>query len=186
MYSKEEIHSVLTKKELKEGLIKYLEIMDMLYKVNVSEDRDFQKKYNHFYRMRQRKAEFYQLYYDYMEQMKHNNATITFEDVFSYIQEKTSRCETSFSSKLLATINPNMPVWDSFVLENLGIKKIYPSAKDKEIKIVSAYNKICQWYEKFINTEEAKLIVDTFDEIYPHTEITDTKKIDLFLWQNRK
>jgi hypothetical protein len=30
----------------------------------------------------------------------------------------------TFSSKLMATINPDKPVWDEFVLKNLGIKKL--------------------------------------------------------------
>jgi len=181
-----EIRAVYTKQALKDGLKKYLEIMDELHRVNVSEHKEFQKRYNHFYRMRQRKPEYYQMYYDYMEEMKKNKDILTFEDVFSYIKKETGRCEVSFSSKLLATINPNKPVWDSFVLENLGIKKIYPTTKDREKKIVAVYHQICDWYGQFMKTEEADLIIEVFDEIYPNTNITNLKKIDLFLWQNRK
>lgn len=181
-----EIRAVYIKQALRDGLKKYLEIMDVLHRVNVAEHKEFQKKYNHFYRMRQRKPEYYQMYYDYMQEMKKNKELLSFEDVFFHIQKKTGRCEVSFSSKLLATINPNKPVWDSFVLENLGIKKVYPTTKDREKKIVAAYHQICDWYGQFMQTEEADLIIEVFDEIYPDTNITNLKKIDLFLWQNRK
>ena len=136
--------------------------------------------------MRQRKAEFYEVYYDYMERMKTNQESLTFEEVFLFIKQETGRCESSFSSKLLATLNPNKPVWDKFVLENLGIKKIYSGDSNREQKTIEAYNQICQWYENFMKSDNAKLIIGIFDELYPNTMITDTKKVDLFLWQHRE
>ena len=184
MFKREEIVAVFNKDELQNGLKKYVEIMEYLHKTDVSEDREFQKMYNHFYRMRQRKPEFYQMYYDYMEKMKNNAAALTFEDVFSYIQKETNRCEASFSSKLLATLNPDKPIWDMFVLENLGVKKIQSSAKNRERKIIEAYQQIEQWYIDFFGSEEASLILQIFDEMFPNVKITDTKKVDLFLWKH--
>lgn len=186
MYTREEIVAVFSKDVLKNGLKKYVEIMEWLYKADISNDKEFQKLYNHFYRMRQRKPEFYQTYFDYMEKMKSNANTLTFEDVFFYIKKETNRCEASFSSKLLATLNPDKPVWDMFVLENLGVKKIQSSAKNREQKIIEAYQKINQWYNDFLGTEEAGLILQIFDEMFPDVKITDTKKVDLFLWQHRE
>lgn len=186
MYTRDEIVAVFNKPELKKGLEKYVKIMEYLHETDVSADKDFQKLYNHFYRMRQRTPEFYQTYYSYMEKMKNSADSLSFEDVFFYIQKETGRCETSFSSKLLATINPNKPVWDVFVLENLGIKKIYPTSKDREKKIITAYNQICAWYERFFACEDAKQILTIFNEVYPNVNITDTKKVDLFLWQHRE
>ncbi len=186
MFTEEEIVAVFNKNELKVGLKKYVEIMDCFQKVDVSKDKEFQRLYNHFYRVRQRKPEFYQMYYSYMEKMKGDSDTISFEDIFYYIQKETNHCEVSFSSKLLATLNPNKPVWDKFVLENLGIKTIYPSADNREQKIVEAYNQICKWYKNFLVREESNLILEIFDKEFPNLNITDTKKIDLFLWQHRK
>lgn len=186
MYTREEIITVFNKEALKVGLKKYVEIMEYLYKTDVSRDKEFQKLYNHFYRMRQRSSEFYQIYYDYMEKMKYNETILSFEDIFYYIKKETNRCEASFSSKLFATLDPDKPVWDMFVLENLGIKKIYASAKNREQKIVEAYQQICQWYDDFLGSEEAVLVIQIFDEMFPNMKITDTKKVDLFLWQHRE
>lgn len=186
MFTKEDIIKTFEKPELKTGLEKYIEIMECFDKTDVSTDKDFQRLYNHFYRMRQRKPEFYQSYYGYMEKMKNHSKTLTFEDVLFSIQEETGRCEASFSSKLLATLNPDMPVWDMFVLENLGIKQINASAKNREQKIIDAYNQTCKWYNDFLNTEDANLIVKIFDEMFPDVCITNVKKIDMFLWQHRE
>ena len=120
-----------------------------------------------------------------MENMKNSTNTLSFEEIFLFIQKESGRCESSFCSKLLATLDPNKPVWDMYVLENLGIKKIYSTASNREQKIVAAYNQICEWYEDFLKTDDAKLIIEIFDEMFPNVNVTDTKKVDLFLWQCR-
>ena len=185
MFEESNIFYVLNKPELKKGLQKYVEIMNTLCHTNVANDKNFQKLYNAFYRMRQRKPEFYQIYFTYLEKIKSCDEQISFEDVFYYIQNHTGRCEASFSSKLFATVYPKQPVWDVFVLNNLGIKKIYSKSKNREQKIINAYNEICQWYEKKLNSVDGARIISTFDKIYPDVNITNTKKIDLFLWQHR-
>jgi hypothetical protein len=185
MYTQEDIMLVFKKPALRAGLEKYQKIMDSLYTTDVSKDREFQKLYNHFYRMRQRKPEFYQLYYTYMEKMKGCADPISFEDILRFIHNETGRYEASFSSKLLATLNPSKPVWDTFVLENLGVKKISSTAKDREQKVIAAYDQICSWYDTFSKSEDADLILTLFDQTFPAADITTTKKIDLFLWQNR-
>jgi hypothetical protein len=45
-----------------------------------------------------------------------------FEEVIWYLYEKTVQVEASFCSKLLCTIQPNMPIWDVYVLKKLGLK----------------------------------------------------------------
>lgn len=61
------------------GLEKYLYIMSMLNHVDVSRDLEFRTKYNGFYRMRQRKAEFYKEYFKYLESNK--NKRLSFNEV---------------------------------------------------------------------------------------------------------
>ncbi len=182
-YTREEIIKVFNKKELKDGLEKYIEIMELLHKTDVSTDKDFQKKYNHFYRMRQRTSQYYQIYFDYMEQQKSKAKSLSFRDILLHIKNETNRCEASFSSKLLATLNPDMPVWDSNVLTNLGIKQIPSYAKDREQKIADVYEQICLWYDEFLKSDEASLVLQIFDEMFPNVNITNTKKVDFFLWQ---
>ena len=165
---------------IKNGLKKYLILQDALYTCDVSRDRDFQRTYNGFYRMRQRKPEFYHLYYGYME--KHKQSEITFDAVLKYIYDETKRIEASFSSKLLATINPDMPVWDVNVLSNLGITAPRYKQQDRYNKTVDTYIKLQAWYGSYLDTHNARDAIEIFDRIYPDTEITAVKKIDLILW----
>lgn len=171
-------------KRVKPGLVKYLRIMDTLNNVDVSTNEDFQKAYNGFYRMRQRKSEFYEKYYSFMESNK-NNKEISFEKTLLYFHNELGRVEASFSSKLIATINPSLPIWDSVVLKNLNLKQPYTYSKDRVEKTILLYNKINLWYQDIIESEQGKRIISIFDSNYPNTPITNVKKIDFVLWQMR-
>ena len=108
-------------KQMAIGLEQYKWIMNNLSKVNVSTDRDFQKHFNHFYRMRQRTPLYYETFYSKLQTNK-GDRSLTFKEVLDYLYEKTGRIEPSFSSKLVATVNPDMPVWDKMVLKNLQLR----------------------------------------------------------------
>lgn len=162
------------------GIEKYQRIMLRVKETDVSSDRAFQQLYNGFYRLRQRPAEFYTCYYEYMEQQKYNQA-LTFEEVLRHMYNQTGEIHASFSSKLLATINPNMPIWDKFVMKNLGLRTPYMYEKNRLEKTVAVYESICQWYK----TEEAACYLAEFNAHFPNVDMSDVKKIDWILWGQR-
>lgn len=162
------------------GIEKYNRIMHWVNETDVAEDSDFQRFYNGFYRMRQRPASFYASYYRFMEDNK-SNAELTFENVLSHLYQETGAVHASFSSKLLATIRPDMPVWDKFVLQNLGLRAPYTYEKDRLAKTIALYQRICDWYA----TEAATKQLTIFNAHFPNVDITDVKKIDFILWASR-
>lgn len=168
---------------IRPGLIKYIDIMNRVNSSNVSVDKEFQKKFNSFYRIRQRSPEFYDCYYNLLENSKAN--IITFEEVITHIYNNVGRVEASFSSKLVATINPDKPVWDTYVLHNLGLKTPYQADKNRVSKIINLYDEICEWYDEYLLREETEEVLDLFDKMYPDVLITNVKKIDFILWQMR-
>ena len=162
------------------GIEKYNWIMKRVHETNVSSDVEFQRTFNGFYRMRQRPASFYASYYTYLEKNK-NNQALSFEDIVTYLYQETGSIHASFSSKLLATVNSNMPIWDKFVLQNLGLRTPYSYEKDRLQKTIQLYQKICDWYK----TDEAIKKLAVFNQQFPGTNITDVKKIDFILWATR-
>jgi hypothetical protein len=151
-----------------------------LHKRNVSKDTEFQRTYNGFYRMRQRTKEFYQAYFGYMETSK--SSEITFDGVLTFLYQQALRIEPSFSSKLLATVNPDKPVWDVNVLSNLSIQPPCYYHKNRLEATVNTYLLLESWYTEYMTTQNAKDVINAFDSVYPNTNITPTKKIDLALW----
>jgi len=168
----------------KKGIGQYVEIMDLLGRVDVSKSPEFQKKFNAFYRIRQRPATWYECYYSFLQESK--NAVPSFNQTIEYFNVSLGRYEPSFSSKLVATLNPNKPIWDIYIIENTGHKA--PAYTDKhKIKLAKEiYASIEGWYENFIKSNIGKLYVQVFDDIVPeHNKITTLKKIDFILWQIR-
>jgi len=170
--------------EAQRGIVQYLEIMELLHKSDVSLDRDFQRKYNAFYRVRQRTEEWYESYYSYLE--KNKNSSITFANTIDYLNASLGRYEPSFSSKLAATINPNKPVWDRHVLNNTGhtAPPYYSPTRVEDAKII--YSSIEEWYITFLQSDTGRLCVNTFNEkVFRKDQITDLKKVDFILWKIR-
>jgi hypothetical protein len=93
--------------------------------------------------------------------------------------------ELSFTSKVLATVDPKLPIWDSKVrkrvneIGGLNLKQSYSSIED----CVEAYNSMVKWYRKFMKTPKAKAMVKKFDAHFPDEKITSIKKVDFMLWQ---
>ena len=101
------------------GLDRYAEIMKNAKTTNISEDREFQHLFNAFYRVRINEA-WRKTYYSLFEEMKQGSPP--FESILRFLYEKTGNIEASFSSKMLASLCPEKPIWDRYVLEDLGLK----------------------------------------------------------------
>lgn len=169
--------------EMEPRIINYFEIMRTFHTTNVKEDTKFRTLFNGFYRIMKKKPEFYNLFYSYLEQ--HKSKELKYEDVLQYFYKEFGRIEKSFSSKLLATVNPNMPVWDTIVLSRLGM--IAPAAKvpNRFERTVEMYYDIVEWYKIYLTTDNAKEAIQIFDDVFPCNSVTNIKKIDLVLWSIR-
>jgi hypothetical protein len=123
-----------------------------------------------------------------MEDHKNKEVTgATFEEVLKVLHDKNGKIEASFASKLLHTINPKMPIWDQWVMKNVGIARPRYGSANQWQKTIAAYDRLTDWYEKYLQTENAKELISLFDKEFPAgVEITDVNKIDLVLWQMRE
>lgn len=165
-------------------LDKYKAIMDSVRKINVAKDYGFQKTFNGLYRVRN-DEQWRKKYYSLFQKMKSGNAT--FKEIIEIMYECTGRVEASFSSKMLATLNPEKPIWDQYVLSNLGLKK--PSSTKNEKRLldsIKTYSEIETQYIDFMQTDRAKFCIEKFNAVLPdYVWISDVKKIDFYLWKNR-
>lgn len=166
------------------GIDKYAFIIKELSKRNISKDTNYQRVFNAFYVVR-RDSQWRKTYYDYFESQKHSK-NLTFEDVIRYLYEKTGQVEASFSSKLLSTINPNMPIWDAYVLKNLRLKIRMGKPKGRIEQSIRLYQDIRETYMTLVKSDWGRAAIETFDELLPNFRwISKIKKIDFFIWQIR-
>ena len=116
------------------------------------------------------------------------NKDVSFGDIITSIYKETGRIEASFSSKLLATINHDYPIWDQYVLANLGLEAT-PQYMNNDIRLeasIEIYKAICDWYKARLNSDEGKAEMEFFDSKFPKYKwISGIKKIDFLLWSKR-
>jgi len=174
-------------KKIKTGLVYYLKILAAFNddKVNVSTNIEFQKDFNYFFQIKHTNKNFHNAFYSYLENNKINIPS--FEDTLRHLTEY-GRLEASYSSKLLAIIDPNLPIWDKYVLSYFEFKPVSKEL-DEESRIKKAieiYDKLKNKYNIFLKTDECKIWIDSFDKVYPDCPITPIKKVDFIIWQNRQ
>lgn len=165
------------------GLDKYRYIMQQVHKTNVSVDENFQRTFNHFYRVR-RDESWRKIYYEYFENMKFTIPS--FEKIITHIYEKTGNIEPSFSSKMLATIMPEKPIWDRYVLQNLNLELNGATKQERLANAIMLYSYIEKWYADFLQTNKALECANVFDNMLPDYKwLSGIKKIDFVLWSIR-
>ncbi len=181
----------LNKKQIKEslprikkGLEQYLWIQKEVELRDVSEDEEFQRRFNYFYKIIPHRNKVWQNeFYNLLENSK--NTEITFETLLSNLFNKTGKIEASFVSKLMATLNPELPVIDSVVLKNLGLRLPYSYVKNRELLINEIHLKLVDEFANFLKTENGVYLKEQFNLAYPEVGITKIKMLDLVLWQTR-
>lgn len=168
----------------------YMEIMQTAQSTNFKATDEYRKMYKGFYNVRQRSCEWYDKYFLLMEEQSTENRS--FEDLLRIMFKEHGKIEVSFVSKLMATINPQLPIWDKFVLINLGKaaewERFRTADVEKRIKeAAKIYADIESWYKDFIEADDGKVCIAKFDELLPiyKDKLTDIKKIDYLLWSKR-
>jgi hypothetical protein len=165
------------------ALEKYLWIQNTVHIVDVSTDLEFQRRFNHYYRVGRKKQSWYRSYYETFQHAK-NSAEPDFAKLLRAIHRKTGTIEASFTSKLVATLNPNKPVIDSQVLARLGLRLPYHYQADRLCRVISLYFAVESEMLEIINSKGWQLIERMFNQAFPSAQnIASMKKLDLTLWQ---
>ena len=166
----------------KKDLANYDYIIRQIRQTDISADDSFQRKFTYFYKIR-RKAEWRKAYYELFEENKYNS-DVSFEMILRSIYHQTGQIEASFASKMFAALNPERPIWDSIVLSKLRIKPSRNPDKQKRLQdTVEIYDLIVGWYERFLQSDEAKEFIQKFDSAFPdYVGFSEVKKIDFLIW----
>ena len=167
----------------------YCSIMDDIEKIkqNYQLANAFKEKFNGFYRIRKRSDKWYTDFYTLFDELLHDTKRADFKFILESLYASTGQIEPSFSSKLLHTFKPDMPIWDTIILNSLGLEpsqKKDPSKKVKED--VKIYNEICKQFSDHLNDPGVQEALKEFDSKFPkYKTISETKKLDFILWSNR-
>lgn len=169
---------------INQGIDSYNEIMSKINSPEFCTD-SFKKLFNGFYRIRQKPSSWYDAYYGVFSDCKQRN--LSFKEVLTMVYDKTGELHPSFCSKMIATLNPDKPIWDQYVLQWLGIILNPPKeAKDKIEYMSKIYKQIEIEYNAHLNDKNIQEAIRDFDvKIKNGKNISSIKKIDFMLWSNR-
>lgn len=174
------------------GLNEYATTINDLHQVDVSKDLNYRKNFVSYYRVR-RDQRWLDEYFSFFESIKESK-NISFGNIIRHISNvphsvkggTACTVEVSFASKMLTTISPDYPIWDSQVVRALGINSIFSASCTNKEKIeyyITAYAELKSKVDSFLTTEDAQKCMAEFDIIFPNYQwVSKAKKIDFYLW----
>lgn len=184
-YNQNDIDMILNNQKLQKAITKYEYLINHINQI----DDIYIKTFCSLFNMRQHSfskapsnfnyKHFIDKYFNYFRQIC-NDPSITFEDVFNTVSGFSYRDELSFSSKMFHLLKPEYPIWDS-ILRN---KDHFNTIRKDGTKLDQYYD-YKDKFDKYINSAQGKLIIDRFNCKFCNCNISNTKKIDFVLWQDR-
>ena len=86
---------------------------------------------------------------------------------------------------MLAIINPNMPIWDQYIINNLELKIEGKTKKERLNNTICVYNEIIKKEKELLKRHDIKQSIKEFRNKYNDYELADIKILDYLLWNNR-
>ena len=160
----------------------YYWLQDNLYLRNVSSDAEYKRKFSGYYRMRFVSKQYRDRFFSLFEAIK-NDTKLSFVDVAKQLSQVDGRHEFSFISKMLHTIDPNRPIYDSQVDQALQIHRTYePNIELKIQQDEEILKQIFFVYQRLEASAEMVKPLAAFDQIIPSRSMSIAKKLDFLLW----
>ena len=149
---------------------------------DVSSDAEYKRKFAGYYRMRFVSQKYRDSFFSLFEAIK-NDTELSFVDVAKQLFQVDGRHEFSFISKMLHTIDPNRPIYDSQVDQALQIHRTYePNIELKIRQDEEILKQISFVYQRLEASAEMVEPLAAFDQIIPSRSMSITKKLDFLLW----
>ncbi len=165
------------------GLAKYEWLQKALRGTNVSNNRQFQRRFNGFYRVR-RDSDWQKAFYELLEREKAQPRP--FAAMLHELHDRTGRIEASYASKLLATVDPRYPVIDAIVLDNVGLRLKRHGPESERLEAAAAvHRELERLFAGWLAAEPGQYLEAQFRRCYPQAQVTPVKMLDLVLWQTR-
>lgn len=165
-------------------LRRYAYTIRSLRSLNVTQDQEYQRTFNGLYMVR-RNALWRSKFYTLLETCKADSEPEFFM-VLDKLFRETGRIEASFASKLIATINPGLPVYDSIVRINLGLPQRSSHSIGRIELLTADYASIQAHSIEQTQSNKYRHLRRTFDDNFPEfRDFSDTKVLDLMIWQVR-
>lgn len=155
----------------------------------VSNNIDFRERYKSFYVMRTAglTEEHFNKYFELLDKRVNNLETILNELYAIKTLKGLNSFQFSFATKLLHTLDNNLPIYDKLIKKTLGLPEPYKyqDSNDKKLRaLLSYYENLKRIYAELLGKITVKQIIEEIREHFgwAANEITDVKILDFILW----
>lgn len=160
----------------------YFWLQNNLQKRNISTDTEYQRKFAGYYRMRFVSQKYRSKFFEVFEAVKSQTAP-SFRAVSETLFHVDGRHEFSFITKMLHTIDPHRPIYDSQVDAALGIHRTYQSNFEKKLRQdETILNRLSTLYQELAVLPDMAEPLTAIDRILPAQRMSVEKKLDFILW----
>lgn len=160
----------------------YFWLQNNLQKRNLSTDTEYQRKFAGYYRMRFVSQKYRSRFFEVFEATKLQTAP-SFRAVSEMLFRVDGKHEFSFISKMLHTIDPHHPIYDSQVDAALGIHRTYQSDFEKKLRQdETILNRLSVLYQELAALPDMAEPLTAIDRILPAQRMSVEKKLDFILW----
>ena len=169
----------------------YISIQDqfLIKDGNIENDSIFRYLFKKFYlsssaRFLTEKS--YDLYFSILSNLKITKLD-NITDIIKYLLEKLkpmrNKLEYSYTSKILHTINPRFPIYDSYIRKALNLRVIEGDSDDQKINdFLNHYNKINQIYREIIKNNLLETPIEKLGKKRIISRLSPVKTIDFLFW----
>ena len=159
----------------------YAWLMNALDGRDVSLDRHFRRAYVSHFKLRQTDREYLRFCFEWLEENKRRSPA--FEEALLDLHRAFGTVDPATASKLVSTIDPRLPVWDTQILGSMGIRPFSMERGGSRLeRTAEAYARLRGWYDRYLHSRDGRMAVKVFDEVYPDTGFSPQKKIDFVIW----
>ena len=163
-----------------------------VWEIDVSQDPSYQGRFGHFYGFRgipsyRREGRKWRKVYFRMLQDGKRYAAPTVDVALLELPTlpRNKRVFLSWASKLIATLDPDKPVYDAYVRRSLRLSgvswKVIGGSYEAAIE---NYHRLVVATSALVSDPDFAVLRGTFDERFSRfAHFTDMKKLDLYLWR---
>lgn len=178
----------------RESIDVYNFLMDEFHKGDARKNHLFQFVFRSFYRMDNAglSPEFKTRFFELMEENRKCDS-IDLRAILSQLYEIRTRRDIqsfqfSFTTKLINTIDPTQPIYDSKVSKAIfGSDYVINGDFDKKFQgYTKRYNLIKETYLYCLSNNSFTSIFESFDKAFPSNRLTNIKKLDFLFWSYGK
>ena len=107
---------------------------------------------------------------------------IIYEELLDFFHADSRKYQYSYISKLIHTINPDFPIYDSYVKVALGLKESPDTEQRRKEFWNIIYKKINNIYQIIIEKELLKEVIEDFSIKREITNMNNIKILDFLFW----